>query len=66
MISSILFPKPGLKMNLITAVLIVATIFLHNMYYNITPLLLLVGLIFYIIFGPLYLMVNKKNTTEYE
>ena len=66
MISSILFPKPGLKMNLITAVLIVATLFLHNMYYNIAPLLLLVGLIFYIIFGPLYLMVNKKNTTEYE
>ena len=66
MISSILFPKPGLKMNLITAVLIVATLFLHNMFYNIAPLLLLVGLIFYIIFGPLYLMVNKKNTTEYE
>jgi len=61
MISSILFPKPGLKMNLVTAVLIVATIFLHNMYYNIVPLLLLVGLISYIIFGPLYLMFKKEN-----
>ena len=61
MISSILFPKPGLKMNLITAVLIIATIFLHNMYYNIVPLLLLVGLISYIIFGPIYLMFKKRK-----
>jgi CDP-diacylglycerol--serine O-phosphatidyltransferase len=61
MISSILFPKPGLKINLITAVLIIATIFLHNMYYNIAPLLLLVGLISYIIFGPIYLMSKKRK-----
>jgi len=61
MISSILFPKPGLKMNLITAVLILATIFLHNMYYNIVPLLLLVGLMSYIIFGPIYLMCTKRK-----
>ena len=61
MISSILFPKPGLKINLITAVLIIATIFLHNMYYNIAPLLLLVGLISYIIFGPIYLMPKKRK-----
>jgi len=61
MISSILFPKPGLKINLITAVLIIATIFLHNLYYNILPLLLLVGLISYIIFGPIYLMFKKRK-----
>jgi CDP-diacylglycerol--serine O-phosphatidyltransferase len=61
MISSILFPKPGLKMNLITAVLILATIFLHNMYYNIVPLLLLVGVMSYIIFGPIYLMFTKRK-----
>jgi phosphatidylserine synthase len=61
MISSILFPKPGLKMNLITAVLIIATILLHNMYYNIVPLLLLVGLLSYIIFGPLYLLLKKRK-----
>jgi len=61
MISSILFPKPGLKMNLITAVLVIATIFLQNMYSNIASLLLLVGLISYIIFGPVYLLVKKRK-----
>jgi CDP-diacylglycerol--serine O-phosphatidyltransferase len=61
MISSILFPKPGLKMNLITAVLIVATILFQNTYSNIAPLLLLVGLLSYIIFGPLYFLVKKRK-----
>jgi len=66
MISSILFPKLGLKINLIPAVLILATIILHSTYYNIAPLLLLIGLISYIIFGPIYCMIKKRRTVGYE
>jgi archaetidylserine synthase len=64
MISSIRFPKPGLKIDLITAVFIVATILLNNRYYNIAPLLLLAALTSYIIFGPLLLRFKKKNTVN--
>jgi CDP-diacylglycerol--serine O-phosphatidyltransferase len=61
MISSILFPKPGLKVNLIAAVFIIVTIFLDSMYNNIAPLLLLAALISYIIFGPVYLLLKKET-----
>jgi CDP-diacylglycerol--serine O-phosphatidyltransferase len=61
MISSILFPKPGLKVNLIAAVFIIATIFLNGMYNNIVPLLLLAALISYIIFGPIYLQFKTRK-----
>jgi archaetidylserine synthase len=61
MISSIRFPKPDLKIDLITAVFIIVTILLNSRYYNITPLLLLAALTFYIIFGPILLRFKKKN-----
>ena len=61
MISSILFPKPGLKINLIAAVLIIVTILLGSMYNNIAPLLLLAALLCYIIFGPIYLQFKKRS-----
>jgi CDP-diacylglycerol--serine O-phosphatidyltransferase len=61
MISSIRFPKPGLKVDLVAAVFIVATILLDSMYYNITPLLLLAALASYIIFGPIYLRFKKRS-----
>lgn len=59
LISSIRFPKPGIKMDLIAAVFIIITIVLNNMFYNIAPLLLFAALLCYILFGPLYL--QKKN-----
>lgn len=62
MISSIQFPKPGLKMNLITAVFIMLTILLGGLYFNIAPLLLLAGLLCYIIIGPLYFWFEKKKS----
>jgi archaetidylserine synthase len=62
MISPILFPKPGLKVNLIAAVFIIVTILLDGMYFNIAPLLLLVALFIYIIFGPIYLWFEKKKS----
>jgi archaetidylserine synthase len=61
MISSIRFPKPGLKVDLLAAVFIVATILLDGMYYNIAPLVLLVALLSYIIVGPMYLYAKKRS-----
>jgi CDP-diacylglycerol--serine O-phosphatidyltransferase len=61
MISSVRFPKPGLKMDLVAAVFIVATILLDSRYNNIAPLLLLVGLVSYIIIGPFYLHIKKRR-----
>ncbi|MCX6663814.1 MAG: CDP-alcohol phosphatidyltransferase family protein [Euryarchaeota archaeon] len=62
MISSIRFPKPGLKMDLVAAVFIIATILLDSMYNNIAPLLLLAALVSYIIIGPFYLRIKKKKS----
>jgi archaetidylserine synthase len=61
MISSIHFPKPGLKMDFIAALFIIATILLDRMYNNIAPLLLLAALTTYIVVGPLYLRLKKKE-----
>jgi len=62
MISPILFPKPGLKVNLIAAVFIVATILLDGMYFTVAPLLLLAAIISYIIIGPIYFWFKKKKS----
>jgi CDP-diacylglycerol--serine O-phosphatidyltransferase len=62
MISSIRFPKPGLKMDFVAAVFIVATLLLDSMYNNIAPLLLLAALVSYIIIGPFYLRIKKKKS----
>jgi phosphatidylserine synthase len=61
MISSIRFPKTGMKIDLVTTVFIVATILLDSMYNNIAPLLLLAAIVFYIIIGPFYLRIKKKK-----
>jgi phosphatidylserine synthase len=61
MISSIRFPKTGMKIDLVTTVFIVATILLDSMYNNIAPLLLLAAIVFYIIIGPFYLHIKKKR-----
>jgi CDP-diacylglycerol--serine O-phosphatidyltransferase len=62
MISSVRFPKPGLKMDFVAAVFIVATLLLDSMYNNIAPLLLLAALVSYIIIGPFYLHIKKKKS----
>jgi CDP-diacylglycerol--serine O-phosphatidyltransferase len=61
MISSIRFPKTGLKIDLVAGVFIVATILFDSMYNNIAPLLLLVAVVSYIIIGPFYLLIKKKK-----
>ena len=64
MISSIRYPKPGLKINFVTAVFIIATILLNGMFYNIVPILLLVALVSYIIIGPFYLHIKKRRNAS--
>ncbi len=61
MVSSVHFPKLGVKADVITSVFIIATILLDSMYYNIAPLLLLVALLVYIIGGPVYLSWKKRK-----
>ena len=62
MVSSVRFPKLGVKANVITGAFIIATILLDSMYYNIAPLLLLVALLVYIIGGPVYLSWKKRKS----
>jgi len=62
MISPLRFPKPGLKINLIAAALIIATILLNGSFNNIASLIFLVALVTYMIAGPLYLhLINKTR-----
>lgn len=61
MISPIRFPKHGLKSDMVAAAFIVSTILLNFLYTDIAPLLLLLGLSLYVIVGPLYLFLKKKN-----
>ncbi len=55
MICNISFPKPGLKLDLIATVLILLTLILGNIFYSISPILLLIAMIIYAVGGPFYL-----------
>jgi len=55
MVSPIRFPKIGLKINLIAAILIISTIILGNYFYNISPILLITAMAIYTIISPFYL-----------
>ncbi|MBN2599838.1 MAG: CDP-alcohol phosphatidyltransferase family protein [Candidatus Thermoplasmatota archaeon] len=62
MVSSIRFPKLGLKVNLVAAVFILITILFQGRYNNTAPLLLLAALLFYVIVGPIYFQVKHRNS----
>lgn len=59
LVSNIKFPKPGLKINGLAAVLIILTIILGKNYYGIAPLLLLIAILTYTVSGPAYLLKSK-------
>jgi archaetidylserine synthase len=61
MISSVHFLKPGLRLNLIAAFFIVATIVLDGRYENIAPFLLVISLACYIIAGLVFLYFKKNQ-----
>lgn len=57
-ISNIRFPKLGLKVNAIASILIILTLIMGKIYYNIAPLLLFSALAIYILAGPFYVRKN--------
>ena len=59
MISNVHFPKPGLKIDVIAAILIILTLIFGKDYYGIAPLLLITTLVAYTILGPFYLLKSK-------
>jgi CDP-diacylglycerol--serine O-phosphatidyltransferase len=59
MVSPIRFPKIGLKINALAAVIIIITLIFGGMYNNFTPLMLFATLGVYAIIGPIY--VRKKS-----
>jgi CDP-diacylglycerol--serine O-phosphatidyltransferase len=61
MISPVRFPKPGLKIDLVAAVFIVAAALLNGRYNNVAPLLLLLALAAYIVVGPIYLRIKNRT-----
>jgi len=64
MISPIKFPKIGLKINSLAAVLIFATIIFKDMYNNIVPLILFIAIGLYVLFGPIYLKKTESYVKE--
>ncbi len=61
MISPIRFPKQGIKSDLIAAAFIVTAIILYFLSPLIASIVLLIGLILYIVLGPITLTAKKKN-----
>jgi CDP-diacylglycerol--serine O-phosphatidyltransferase len=61
MICSIRFPKPGLLIDSVAAVLIILTVILGKSYDGIAPLVLLMTIFVYVFAGPVYLWKTKKN-----
>jgi CDP-diacylglycerol--serine O-phosphatidyltransferase len=55
MVSPIRFPKIGLKISAVAAILIVLTMICGKMYQSIAPIVLLMALTIYVIVGPVYL-----------
>jgi len=62
MVSPVRFPKQGIKTDAVAAGFIVAAILLTFLYEPAAPYVLLVGLLLYIIVGPVYLAVKKKTS----
>lgn len=61
MICSIKFPKPGLWIDSVAAVLIIFTVIFGRSYESVAPLALLLTLLVYVLAGPVYLWKTKKN-----
>jgi len=61
MICSIKFPKPGLRIDSVAAVLIIFTVILGREYHGVAPCVLLLTILVYVFAGPVYLWKTKKN-----
>lgn len=61
MASNIVFPKPDLKINGVAFILIILTIIFGKTFFGISPLLLFIAILIYVIAGPIYLKILKKS-----
>jgi len=61
MASDIKFPKPGVRINGIAAVLILLTLVFDKSFYGFAPLLLFFSILFYSVAGPIFLSRKAVN-----
>jgi CDP-diacylglycerol--serine O-phosphatidyltransferase len=61
MISPLRFPKPGIRLNTATALLILLVILLYGAFDNIMVYIFLTALVLYVIAGPIYLWMQKRT-----
>jgi CDP-diacylglycerol--serine O-phosphatidyltransferase len=61
LISNIHFPKPNYIINIIAAILIIIAITLGTNYNAISLFILLLSIIIYSVFGPIYLYIKEKS-----
>jgi CDP-diacylglycerol--serine O-phosphatidyltransferase len=60
-VSDIKFLKPGIRINAIAAILILLSIIMYDIYWNIAPLLLLIAIIIYVTVGSIFLKFLTKK-----
>lgn len=58
MVSSLRFPKIGIKTQITAVILIILTIIIGKTYYGIAPILLFIAVVVYTLAGPLYVIKN--------
>ena len=61
MVSDIKFPKPGVRINGVAAVLILLTLVFGKSFYGFAPLLLFFAILFYSVAGPIFLSRKTVN-----
>lgn len=60
LILNIKFPKPSMKISILTALIIFLTIILGKSYNSIVPMILLFLIIIYSLFGPIFILMKNK------
>lgn len=60
LILNIKFPKPSMKISILTALIIFLTIILGKSYNSIVPMILLFLIIIYSLFGPIFVLLKNK------
>jgi phosphatidylserine synthase len=61
MASVIKFPKPGIRIDIITFIFIIFIIIFGKSYHMITPIFLLSAILIYAILGPIFVKFFLKN-----
>ena len=64
MVSSIPFPKPDIRMNLVASLLIIFSLVLYTSFSNASIILLLIALGLYSIAGPIFIIISREKTVK--